>query len=63
VNGYDPLKLPSESEIRRNIDDLKKQVGDNPAALGLYLRDEPDARTMVGLGKSRRFCMTRRRSR
>jgi len=40
-----------DDEIRPMIAALKKEVGDNPAALGFYLHDEPDAAMMPGLGK------------
>ncbi len=51
ANGYDWEKLPPESEIRRNIQDLAREIGDNPAVLGFYLRDEPHASLMLGMGK------------
>jgi hypothetical protein len=40
-----------DEEIRHAIAALKKEIGDNPAALGFYLHDEPDAAMMPGLGK------------
>jgi hypothetical protein len=45
------MKLPPEAELQRNVDALKAAVGDNPAALGFYLRDEPPATWMAGMGK------------
>lgn len=51
ANGYDWMQLPAETEIRKNLASLKQQVGDNPAVLGFYLRDEPSAQLMPGMGK------------
>lgn len=51
ANGYDWMNLPPEAEIRRNVEALKAAVGDDPAALGFYLRDEPPATMMPGMGK------------
>jgi hypothetical protein len=51
ITGYAPDHLPSDSVIRDDIAALKKQIGDNPAALGFFLRDEPSAGLMPGLGK------------
>ncbi len=45
ANGYDWEKLPPESEIRRNVQELAGEIGDNPAVLGFYLGDEPHARS------------------
>ncbi len=51
AKGYDWEKLPPEAEIRRNAEALAREIGDNPAALGFYLRDEPHASLMPGLGR------------
>ena len=51
ANGYDWEKLPPEAEIRRGAAELAREIGDNPAALGFYLRDEPHAALMPGLGR------------
>jgi hypothetical protein len=51
ANGYSWASLPPEADLRRNIAALKAQVGSHPAALGFYLRDEPDPSLMPGLGK------------
>ncbi len=46
-----PLGLPPDEQIRRHLAELKKQIGDNPAALGFFLSDEPDAPSLARLGK------------
>ncbi|MFB3830186.1 MAG: hypothetical protein ACE15B_25690 [Bryobacteraceae bacterium] len=51
VNGYDWSNPPPEDQIRANIAAVKAQVAGNPAALGFYLRDEPAATLMPGLGR------------
>ncbi len=51
VNGYDWSKLPPDEEIRRNLAEVVKQVGDNPAVLGFYLRDEPHSSLMPAMGR------------
>jgi hypothetical protein len=40
-----------DDEIRRAVAGLKNEMGENPAALGFYLRDEPPASMMPALGK------------
>jgi len=50
ANGYNfdqPLK---ESEVRRNLESLAKDVGNSPAVIGFMLRDEPHAKAMPSLG-------------
>lgn len=51
LSSYAPDHLPPDDTIRRDTAALKKQIGDNPAALGFFLRDEPPASLMPGLGK------------
>ena len=51
IQRMDPLHLPAEDQIRSTVAALKKEIGANPAALGFYLRDEPGAELMPGLGK------------
>ncbi len=51
INGYPLLNLPPEAEIRRNMAAVKSEIGDHPAVLGYYLRDEPDVKELEGLAK------------
>ncbi len=51
LNGYSPDRLPPLATLRQDVAALKKQIGDNPAALGFFLRDEPPASLMPGLGE------------
>lgn len=51
VNGYDWEKLPPDAELRRNLGEVVEAVKDNPAVIGFYLRDEPHASLMPGLGR------------
>src|SRR5690242_5486700 len=51
LSGYTTNQLPPVAIMRRDIAALKKQIGDNSAALGFYLRDEPSASLMPGLGR------------
>ena len=52
LQSFDPLHPPSDERIRSGIAELKKTMGGNPAALGVYLRDEPNAAMMPALGKA-----------
>src|SRR5262245_30740399 len=51
IQGVDPLRVPSDDEIRGRVAELKTQIGSSTAALGFFLRDEPNAQMMPGLGK------------
>ena len=51
ANGYSWDKLPPEDQIRKNVAELAQQVGGNPTVLGFYLRDEPHASLMPGMGR------------
>jgi hypothetical protein len=51
INGYDWTRLPPEAELRRNVAEVVQAVGDNPAVLGYYLRDEPHASLMPAMGQ------------
>ena len=44
-------KMPDTEELRRIAADLKQQVGAHPAVAGFFLRDEPGATLMPGLGQ------------
>ena len=52
VNGYDWTKMPPEAELRSNITAAVRDVENNPAVLGFYLRDEPGADLFPGLGQA-----------
>jgi hypothetical protein len=51
LQRFDPLRPPGDSEIRSAVSELSKQVTNSSAALGFYLKDEPNAQMMPGLGK------------
>lgn len=51
INAQALPSVASDKEIREHFDQLKQQIGNNPAALGFFLRDEPSAGMMPALGK------------
>ena len=51
IDKLDWMKLPADSELRATVASLRQEVGGNTAALGVFLRDEPNAAMMPGLGK------------
>jgi hypothetical protein len=50
VGGYDFEQPLDEAVVRRNLESLKAEIGDNPAVIGFNLQDEPHARAMPSLG-------------
>jgi len=51
VNDYDWEKLPAEAELRQRVTAAALAIKGHPAALGFFLRDEPNAALMPGLGR------------
>src|SRR5581483_11006353 len=51
LSGYALDQLPPVAIMRRDIAALKKQISDNSATLGFFLRDEPSASVMASLGR------------
>ena len=51
LQSFDPLRPRADNEIRTALSELSKRITGNPAVLGFYLRDEPTAEMMPGLGK------------
>ncbi len=51
VNDYNWEKLPADAELRQRITAATLGIKDHPAALGFFLRDEPNAAFMPGLGR------------
>ncbi len=51
VNDYDWEKLPADAELRQRVTAAALAIKDHPAALGFFLRDEPNAAFMPGLGR------------
>ncbi len=51
IDKLDWLNLPADAELRSTVAGLSREVGGNPGAVGIFLRDEPNAAMMPGLGK------------
>ena len=51
VNDYDWEKLPADAELRQRVTAAVLEVKNHPAVLGFFLRDEPSAAMMPGLGR------------
>src|SRR5690349_16244590 len=51
INAHAPHNLPPGAEIREHFAQLKTRIANDPAVLGLFLRDEPSAAEMPGLAK------------
>ncbi|MGO8737106.1 MAG: hypothetical protein ACLQVM_30445 [Terriglobia bacterium] len=51
VNDYDWEKMPADAELRQRVTAATLGIKDHPAALGMFLRDEPSAAMMPGLGR------------
>jgi hypothetical protein len=51
VNDYDWEKLPADAELRQRVTAAALAIKDHPTALGFFLRDEPSAALMPGLGR------------
>ncbi len=51
ISSHVPPNLPSDGEIRAHFAQLKARIGNDPAALGVFLQDEPSGGMMPGLGK------------
>ena len=51
VSDYDWEKLPADAELRQRVTAAALEIRNHPAALGFFLRDEPSAAMMPGLGR------------
>ncbi len=52
LEQIDWWKAPADGDLRAVVAKLKTEIGGNPAALGVFLRDEPNAPMMAGLGRA-----------
>jgi hypothetical protein len=51
IDQIDWLNPPPDATLRTVVERLRGQIAGNPAALGVFLRDEPNAPMMPALGK------------
>jgi hypothetical protein len=51
VNDYNWEKMPTDAQLRERVTAAARAIKDHPAALGFFLRDEPNAAMMPGLGR------------
>jgi hypothetical protein len=51
VAGYDWENLPPREKVAEAVAELIKKIGDNPAALGISLKDEPSSSMFAGLSE------------
>src|SRR5262249_10854731 len=49
LQTLDPQRLPPDTDMRALIAEIARQTATQEAALGFYLRDEPNAQMMSGL--------------
>ncbi len=49
ANGYNWKQLPPDDVIRKNFRSLAAEVGSDPAVLGFFLSDEPNASEIPGI--------------
>jgi len=50
VTGYDWMHLPPDNKIIENLKSLNRDIGGNPAALGVFLADEPNGKMISQIG-------------
>jgi hypothetical protein len=55
ITGLDWRNLPPDAEVRKRVAGVVAAVGDNPAVLGYYLRDEPHSSLMPAMGRVARI--------
>ncbi len=51
INDYDWAHMPPEKTLSKSIEAAVKEIGNNPAALGFFLSDEPRPDAFHGLGQ------------